>query len=152
MAEYTVRLQQPVRRAVDDVRAQFMDIAHHARGGVHPDLTFTILETNPDRVRFRQKTRLLGMKQVDVVEAVRNGDGSIDYYFREGMNRGSRLHFEFRRDGDGTLVDACAYLELSGWKRLIARPFCAAFRKIGTKALDEDRRDLESGRFQRQAA
>ena len=37
-----------------------------------------------------------------------------------------------------------SYLQLSGWKRLIARPFMSAFRKIANKALEEDRIDLES--------
>ncbi|MGZ3425292.1 MAG: hypothetical protein ACXVCV_01530 [Polyangia bacterium] len=152
MAEYIVRLAQPVRRPADDVRAQFMDIAHHARGGVHPELQFTVLDQRDGRVRYRQETRLLGMRQIDVVEAVRNADGTIDYLFLEGMNKGSRINFSFRPDGDGTVIDACAYLQLGGWKRLIARPFCAAFRKVGSKALDEDRHDLESGHFQRAAA
>lgn len=153
MAEYIVRLAQSVRRPADDVRAQFMDIAHHARGGVHPDLAFTVLDQRDGRVRYRQETRLLGMKQVDVIEAVRNGDGTVDYHFLEGMNKGSRINFAFRDDdGGATVIEACAYIELRGWKRLIARPFCAAFKKIGSKALDEDRHDLESGHFQRAAA
>jgi len=52
-----------------------------------------------------------------------------------------------RRDGDGPVVDATAYLQINGWKRFIAGPFCRAFSKIGNQALEEDRQDLESGRY-----
>ena len=144
MAEYIVRLEKRIARPADIVAAQFMDLHHHARGGVHPDIAYRVLEHEPRRVRFRQETRLLGMKQVDVVDAVLREDGSVEYHFIEGMNRGSRIHFAFVTNGNATCVDATAYLQLSGWKRLIARPFMSAFRKIANKALEEDRIDLES--------
>jgi hypothetical protein len=151
MAERIVRITKHIRREVEAVREQFMDLHHHARGGVHPDLTFTVLESAPKRVLFQQEARLLGLKQVDQVEALQNSDGSVDYIFKSGMNTGSRIHFDFRKDGDVTVVDATAYLKLNGWKRLIGGPFARAFKKIGEKALEEDRRDLESGRYQRAA-
>ena len=137
-----------IARPIEVVRRHFTDVEHHTRNPVHPDVVFTPLADSGQDRRFRKTIRVLGIPIVDEVVLRRQADGSITEDSVAGPNTGMRLVSRFRADGpDRTDTILTVEMPLPGLKRLVA-PLLRRFvlRQL-TKALDEDRRDLESGRY-----
>ena len=137
-----------IARPIDVVRRHFSDVDHHTRNPVHPDVVFTPLADSGQERRFRKTIRILGIPVVDEVVLRRQADGSITEDSVAGPNTGMRLVSRFREDGpDLTATTLSVEMPVRGLKRL-ATPLLKRFvRRQLTKALDEDRRDLESGRY-----
>jgi hypothetical protein len=153
MSTLRIELNQRVNRPADVVRAQAMDMAHHIEKNVHQDLKYTILNESSDRCRVRVFTRLLGLPQVDVLDLQAHPDGTVSQTYIEGANQGLKLTFHFHAVAAGaTLIQVIAEAPVRGWKRLLRPILRSALKKIGMKALEEDRRDLEEGRYQPRAA
>jgi hypothetical protein len=150
MSEFiSVSLTKRIARPVDVVRSQFFDMEHHVRANVHDGVRFNILSHESDRCRFTQELRILGMKQKDEVLLTRDRDGNVTQEFITGLNAGGRIEVRFSPDGDkATRVDAIASVPKRGIKRLLAPLFKIALTQIGTKLLEEDRRDLEERNYQ----
>ena len=137
-----------IARPIDVVRRHFSDVDHHTRNPVHPDVVFTPLADSGHERRFRKTIRILGIPVVDEVVLRRQADGSITEDSVAGPSTGMRLVSHFRADGpDLTATTLTVEMPVRGLKRLAA-PLLKRFvlRRL-TKALDEDRRDLESGRY-----
>lgn len=131
------------------VQAQFGDLEHHIRAGVHPKLRFRVLQRRADgSLRFEQQVRLLGLRQRDVFERRFEPDGAIVDDAVEGFNRGGSLRFDFARevrDGrDGTGVTITIRLPLPPLLGPLLRPLLAAqVRREVRTAAREDKFDLE---------
>ena len=137
-----------IARQIDVVRRHFSDVDHHTRNPVHPDVVFTPLADSGHERRFRKTIRILGIPVVDEVVLRRQADGSITEDSVAGPSTGLRLVSRFRAAGpDLTATTLTVEMPVRGLKRLAA-PLLRRFvlRRL-TKALDEDRRDLESGRY-----
>ena len=137
-----------IARPIDVVRRHFSDVDHHAEHRVHPGVGFTPLADSGDERRFRKTIRILGVPIVDEVVLRRQGDGSITEDSVAGPSTGMRLISRFGADGpELTTTTLTVEMPLRGLKRLAA-PLLRrlVFRRL-TKALDEDRRDLEGGRY-----
>ena len=137
-----------IARPIDVVRRHFSDVDHHARNPVHPGVAFTPLADSGHERRFRKTIRILGIPVVDEVVLRRRADGSITEDSVAGPSTGMRLVSRFRADGpEITATTLTVEMPVRGLKRLAA-PLLKRFvlRRL-TKALDEDRRDLESGRY-----
>ena len=137
-----------IARPIDVVRRHFSDVDHHTRNPVHPDVAFTPLTDSGHERRFRKTIRILGIPVVDEVVLRRQADGSITEDSVAGPSTGMRLVSRFRADGpDLTATTLTVEMPVRGLKRLAA-PLLKRFvlRRL-TKALDEDRRDLESGQY-----
>jgi hypothetical protein len=149
MSTIRVELEQRISRPADIVRAQAMDMAHHIQKNVHKDLKYTILQESSGRCRVRVETRLLGIKQVDELELQAHEDGTVSQSYVGGANEGLRLVFHFEPVAVGaTLVHAFAEVPVRGWKKWVKPLLGSALRKLGQKALEEDRLDLEEGNYQ----
>jgi hypothetical protein len=137
-----------IAQPIDVVRRHFSDVEHHVRNRVHPAVEFTPLADAKGECRFRKTIRLLGIPIVDEVVLKCQADGSITEDSVAGPSTGMRLVSSFRADGpQRTATTLTVQMPLRGLKWLAApwlRPLIA--RRL-TKALDEDRRDLESGRY-----
>ena len=137
-----------IARPIDVVRRHFSDVDHHTRNPVHPGVAFTPLADSGHERRFRKTIRILGIPVVDEVVLRRQADGSITEDSVAGPNTGMRLVSRFRADGsDRTATTLTVEMPVRGFKRLAA-PLLKRFvlRRL-TKALGEDRRNLESGRY-----
>jgi Polyketide cyclase / dehydrase and lipid transport len=135
-----------IARPIDVVRRHFSDVDHHTRYSVHPDVVFTPLADSGDERRFRKTIRILGIPVVDEVVLRRQADGSITEDSVGGPSTGMRLVSRFRADGpELTATTLTVEIPVGGLKRLAA-PLLRRFilRRL-TKALDEDRHDLEGG-------
>lgn len=152
-----VRHQQWIEAAPPVVRAQFADLRHHIRAGVHPKLRFEILAERPQGARFVQEVRLLGIRQRDVFEREIGPDGRIDDRSVEGFNKGGALAFRFAPQTvagrDGTIVDITIRLPLPPVIGPLLRPLLEAqIRKEVAAAALEDKADIEQRGYPMPAA
>lgn len=131
----------------DVVRAQFGDIDHHIRAGVHPKLAFRTLASGTGRMRFEQRVRLLGITQRDVFEREWLADGSMRDTSVEGFNRGGSLHFVFSpataEGRSGTEVTIRVRLPLPALLGWLAPLLRAQVRREVAAAASEDKADIE---------
>src|SRR6185295_7161887 len=137
-----------IARAIDVVRRHFSDVEHHVKNRVHPNVECTPLGDSEGECRFRKTIRILGIPIVDEVVLKRQPDGSITEDSVAGPSTGMRLVSTFRADGpDLTATTLTVEMPVPGLKRLAAPVLKRFVHRRLTKALDEDRRDLESGRY-----
>jgi len=137
-----------IARPIDVVRRHFSDVDHHARNRVHPDVAFTPLADSGEERRFRKTIHILGIPVIDEVVLRRQPDGSITEDSVTGPSTGMRLVSRFRAGGrDLTAVTLTVEMPVRGLKRLAAPLLRRLVLRRLTKALDEDRRDLEGGRY-----
>ena len=142
-----VTVSDVIHRPIEEVRTQFADIPYHVRANVHPELALTVLATDGRRCSFRQEVRIAGMKQVDEVVNTVLEDGNMRSEVVGGTNQGLTIHFSYAPAAqDATRVTARFQIPKHGVKRLLAPLFAFGVRRAATKALEQDRRDLESGR------
>lgn len=137
-----------IARAVDVVRRHFSDVEHHVANRVHPDVEFTPLGDSGEERRFRKTIRILGIPVVDEVVLKRQADGSITEDSVAGLGTGMRLTTRFRPDGpELTATTLTVEMPVRGLKRLAAPLLRRLMLRLLSKALDEDRCDLEGGRY-----
>jgi hypothetical protein len=145
---FVVSASTRIARPIDVVRRHFSDVDHHVRNPVHPAVVFTPLADSGEERRFRKTIRVLGIPIVDEVVLRRQTDGSITEDSVAGPNTGMRMISSFRPDGpDLTTTTLTVEMPVPGLKKLVA-PLLRSFvlRRL-QQALEEDRRDLESGHY-----
>lgn len=125
------------------VRSQFADLEHHIRSNVHPKLRFELLSQGPNRARYVQEVRLLGLRQRDVFERRIADDGSMCDLSVEGFNQGGSLSFNFVPERGGTRVDITIRLPMPGPMFLLRPLLEAQIRREVRAAALEDKRDIE---------
>jgi hypothetical protein len=134
-----------IDRPVDEVRAQFADVEHHAETQVHRNVRFEPVAGSPQR--FRQLTCKGPLRLRQEIEMDGTDDGGIVQRVVAGSLCGSTLTFGFAPAGSGTTVTATAQVPLRGLGRLAGRLLARSMRRALATALDEDRLDLESERY-----
>ena len=143
-----VGVSTQIARALDVVRRHFSDVEHHMRNHVHPDVEFTPLPDLQGECRFRKTIRILGIPIVDEVVLNRQPDGSITEDSVAGPSTGMRLVSSFLADGPQcTATTLTVQMPVQGLKWLAAPWLRLLIARRLTRALDEDRRDLEVGRY-----
>ena len=148
MRVFVVSASTPIARPIDVVRRHFSDVDHHAKNAVHPDVMFTPLSESTDELHFRKTIRIFGIPVVDEVVLRRQADGSITEDSVAGPSAGMRLISSFRADGpDLTITTLMVEMPVPGLKRLVGPLLRRLVLRRLTQALDEDRRDLEGGRY-----
>ena len=150
MSEQILRISAStqIARTIDVVRRHFSDVRHHAINHVHAGVDFTPLADSNDDQRFRKTIRILGVPVVDEVVLRRQPDGSITEDTVAGPSVGMRFTNRFESVGPArTAVTSTVELPVSGAKRLVTPLLRRMILQRLTKALEEDRQDLESGRY-----
>ena len=135
-------------RPADVCRAHFLDMRHHIEHGVHKGVHYTILDEAGDTCRVRQKFKVMGMTKVDELELRRRADGAVVQDFIAGDFAGGTLTIQFTPDGTGTKLHADFDFPLRGFNRVIAPIILRTVKKLAAAALEEDRVDLEQGRYE----
>jgi hypothetical protein len=137
-----------IARAIDVVRRHFSDVERHMRNRVHPDVEFTPLPGSEGECRLRKTIRILGLPIVDEVVLKRQPDGSITEDSVAGPSTGMRLVSSFRAEGpERTATTLTVQMPVRGLTWLAAPWLRSLIARRLTRALDEDRRDLESGKY-----
>ena len=130
------------------VRAQFADLQHHIRTGVHPKLRFELLSQGQQRTRFVQEVRLLGLRQRDVFEREFEADGTMLDTSVSGFNQGGTVRIRFMpqlKDGrSATLVEIRVRLPLPPVLGPLLAPLLRwqILREVRAAAA-EDKQDIE---------
>src|SRR3954468_3254711 len=130
-------------------RAQYRDIDHHIRNNVHPSIRYQWEPASPGERKIRTTFRILGIPQFDVSLLEDAPDGSFLIRYLEGSNAGMLLVHEFVEVEPGvTEVRLFADAPSTWGRRLLGPLFVIGARQVMKKALVEDKRDLEGGRYQ----
>lgn len=143
IVERSIDIAAPVAQ----VRRQFGDVAHHQHPGVHPGVTFEVISDDHDICRYRQVTRIGPLRSTQEMELRRRAEGPLVNTIVRGVFRGGAIVFDVAESGpDRTTV--AARLESDRTAHRVFRPLISLMvgRALGA-ALDEDRHDLESGRY-----
>lgn len=137
-----------IQRPVEEVRSHFADFKYHAQGNVHPQIKFEVQEQNPQKARFTQEVRILGMRQKDFLVNEFTPNGKMLTQVIDGPNKGFEIEFQFiSLAPNSTSVEAVFRIPKVGVKKWLAPLFKVIFKKIADQALSEDKRDLEGGNY-----
>ena len=141
----TLRIERPAA----EVRAQFADVAHHERSGVHRGSRFTVLADAGDTCTYEQVTGRMRQQ----FELDRRDPALLVNTVTEGPFRGGTLTFDIREAGpDTSEVTATLAAPTGGVTGLLAPLLRVVLGRALAKALAEDQRDLESGAYAASAA
>lgn len=130
-----------------EVRAQFGDVAHHERTGVHEGVTFEVLSDDGGCCRYRQTSRTGPIRSRQLLELERHDRGPLVNTIVGGPFRGASIVFDIA-ELEGARSAVTARFESPRRLHRLMRPIIG--RVVGSalsKALEEDRRDLEAGTY-----
>jgi hypothetical protein len=148
-ATISVTVSEVIQRPVEEVRAHFADVPYHVQANIHPEFSMVVLTIGNRRCRFRQETRLLGMKHVDDVVNIMLDNGDMLSEVVAGSNRGLEIHYSYAPAPDGTLVTVRVEIPNGTFRHYLRRVIEFGVRRAALRVLAQDRRDLESGRYRR---
>jgi hypothetical protein len=133
----------------DVVRAQYRDIDHHIRTGVHPSIEFHWEPGAAGQRKIRTSFRILGIPQFDLALLEDTSDGSLVIRYVEGTNAGMVVTHEFvpLDGGKATEVRLTADAPATLGRKLLGPLFKVGARQVLKKALAEDKADLEKGTY-----
>lgn len=138
-----------IRRPVADVQRQFADVAYHERTGHHRGVTFIVDTDDEHTCHYRQETKVgpLTLRQSFVLD---HDDPAHQVNRLESgtLSPGSITFDIAERGPDETEVTATLTSESTSRAARLAAPLLrAGLGRALAQALDEDRDDLESGRY-----
>lgn len=137
-----------IKRPIDEVRSQFCDMKYHAQQNVHPDLTLDVHSVDGNVCRFRQDIRLMGIPQSDEIVNTLLDNGDLLSEVVGGSNVGLTIRFAFVAQAPSeTRVNATLIAPMNGLRSLIAPLFRFGARMTARRAFEQDRKDLEGGRY-----
>lgn len=136
-----------IERPVDEVRAQFADVAHHEATAPHRGTTFRVISEDPATCEYEQRTRLGPMWTRQRFVLDRSDPGHQVNRIVAGPFRGGSITFDVTGDDRSSHVVATVRHDPSA----ASRPFGLLVRRVLRRslagALEEDCRDLESGNY-----
>ena len=145
-----VEASMVIERPADEVREQYRDIDHHILHNVHPSIKYAWEPAPPGQRKIRTTFRILGVPQYDVSLLEDAEDGSFLIRYEEGSNAGMLLVHQFvALDEQKTEVRLTADAPATLARRLLGPLFVVGARQVMLRALNEDKRDLESGAYAR---
>jgi hypothetical protein len=148
---FEVTQQITINQPVERVRAQFGDVAHHERTGVHRGVTFTVVAERPDYCEYQQTTRMGFVRIRQSFRLERDDPACQVNVLTAGAFTPGSITFEIEPTAiaDTTVVTATLRAPLRGVTARLAPLLRPALARSLAKALREDRRDLESGAYPR---
>jgi hypothetical protein len=145
MSSIVVQGEKLIARPIQAVSAQFTDMTHHERAGVHTALHVSNVRAREGGCMFTGRRRVLGVVQADEIEVSRRADGSSTLRSVSGSNAGLLITQRFEAVGpDSTRVRTTVELPLRGMLRLLSPLLRMGLQRDVDKALEEDRYDLET--------
>jgi len=144
MAVVSVQAEKLIARPIGVVQSQFVDLQHHAATGVHADLDVSNVRPQEGGCRFTGRRRVLGLRQEDEIEVLRDADGNSTLRSLSGSNAGLLISQKFESVEPGrTRVRTTVELPVRGFLVLLTPLLRAGLKRDLATALEEDRRDLE---------
>lgn len=142
-----VTRQITIERPSEVVRAQFADVTHHERAGVHRNVRFTVLDESPTHCEYQQVSNQGPLR---IKQSMRLDRSDLDHQVNTvvaGAFRGSAIRFDVDANGPASTTVTAAVQSPRRLHRLL-KPLLGPLlaRQLG-KALVEDKHDLESGTY-----
>lgn len=133
-----------IARPIDVVRAQFVDMKHHAGTRVHASLEVSNVRPQVGGCRFTGRRRVLGLLQEDEIEVLSLDDGTSTLRSVAGSNAGLLITQSFESvDTNTTRIRSRVEMPLKGMLKLITPLVRMGLQRDLAIALEEDRVDLE---------
>lgn len=133
-----------ISRPLTVVQSQFVDMVHHASTRVHAGLEVTNVRPHNGGCLCTGRRRIFGILQEDEFEVMRLVDGSSTLRSLSGSNVGLLITQTFESlAADRTCVRITVELPVKGPLALLVPLVRMNLRRALTKALEEDRIDLE---------
>lgn len=143
-----------IDRPVGEVEQQFGDVAHHERTAVHHGVQFAVLDETPEFCVYEQVTKLGPARIRQSFRLERNDPACQVNTITGGAFSGGSITFEITPiEGEGgggeraTAVTATLRAPVRGIAAWFAPVLRRALGRSLARALGEDRRDLESGKY-----
>lgn len=144
MATIRVSDEKLIARPIDVVRAQFVDMAHHAATRVHASLEVSNVRPQQGGCRVTNRKHVMGRVMQDEVEVLRHADGNSTLRSLSGANAGLVITQNFESvDAQRTRVKTTVALPVTGLRSLLAPLVRMGLQRDLATALEEDRVDLE---------
>ena len=141
-----------IARPTAEVRAQFVDMQHHASTRVHADLDVSNVRPQSGGCRFTGRRRVLGMLQEDEIEVAQDASGNSSLRSLAGTNAGLLITQKFESvDAAHTRVRTQVELPARGLLALLAPLLRLGLQRDLETALKEDKHDLEERGYPRRA-
>lgn len=139
-----------IERDPEVVRRQFGDVSHHERTAPHRGVRFEVIDDDLERCRYRQITRLGPVRVRQELVLERTEDGPLVNTVVAGQFAGGTISFDVQpasSDAGRSVVRASLFTELRGVRALLALLLRRNVARAFSRALDEDKDDLERGSY-----
>lgn len=145
---FEVSAQVTIRRPLDEVQEQFGDVGYHERTGHHRGVSFHVVSESSQSCCYSQDTRLGPLRLHQEFELDRTLAGHQVNALTSGPFSPGSITFDIVADGHATTRVTATLRStrrgLTQWAApILRRPMARAL----TRSLEEDRDDLESGRY-----
>jgi hypothetical protein len=143
-----VSAQVTIRRPLDEVQEQFGDVGYHERTGHHRGVSFHVVSENSQSCLYSQETRLGPLRLRQEFELDKSLAGHQVNALVSGPFSPGSITFDIEADGHETAkVTATLCSTRPGPTQWAAPILRRSLARALTRSLEEDRDDLESGRY-----
>jgi hypothetical protein len=137
-----------IRRPLEEVQAQFADVADHERNGHHRGVSFRVSSESANACSYSQTSRVGPLRLRQQFELDRSVPGHQVNELVSGAFSPGSITFDVVADGDdGAKVTATLCSTRRGFTQLAAPLLRRSLARALATGLEEDRDDLESGRY-----
>lgn len=137
-----------IRRSLEEVQAQFADVAYHERNGHHRGVSFHVLSESSQSCSYSQESRVGPLRLRQQFELDKSVPAHQVNVLTSGALSPGSITFDVVADGaDGAAVTATLCSTRPGLTQLAAPLLRRSLARALTRSLQEDRDDLESGRY-----
>jgi len=152
MVHATAIAEIVIRRPIEMVRAQFLDLQHHMANDVHPEIEIVNHERDGDSWLYTQGSRVFGRMRRNRVRLGPMDTGSVRLAFLHGPDQGTAQVVTFEAlGGEATQVRSTTTIPLRGLMSLLRAFVENQATKVSARALMQDRSDLERYGYPRAA-
>jgi hypothetical protein len=145
-----MREQTTIERPAWEVREQFRDVTYHAANPVHHGVRVAVTQRRRGWCRYTQVVTFGPVAFWHDVVLTEADDGAFVNELVSGPLAGAVLRHEFEWIGPtATGVTATLSFEATGVRRVLAPVLRPVLTRRLARALEEDRLDLEAGRYTR---
>ena len=148
-----VRKSVTILRPLEEVQAQFCDVAYHERNGHHRGVTFRVVEETSACCDYEQKTRVGPLR---LSQRFRLQKGESDHQVNEllaGPFSPGTITFDVIAEGeDAARVTATLCSTRRGLTQIAAPLLRHSLARALGRALAEDKADLECGAYARNSS